>query len=193
VEAPSEAASAKVRLMLDPVSETEGKVYFDDISLEETVMPPPTQTVVSSPPSVTTQTPLALPSDDRQDLALSTVTPMPSAEDSQQASSPTALSPSPTVLGATLGSSDALGSSRDGSSQSEPGREEMPSRTPVFLYRERRTAQSVQAGEDVTAAASEDDGLLPVLLVLATAAPAATAAAGAFFVWQRWKKRARPP
>ncbi|UCH87353.1 MAG: hypothetical protein JSU97_02900, partial [Dehalococcoidia bacterium] len=36
VEAPSEAASAKVRLMLDPLSEAEGKVYFDDISFEET-------------------------------------------------------------------------------------------------------------------------------------------------------------
>jgi hypothetical protein len=189
VLAPSEAASAKVRLMLDPLSEAEGKVYFDDISFEETIMPPPTQTAVPSPPSAVTQTPLSPPSDAGQGLALSTVTPTPLAGEFQPPSSPTALNSPPTVLG----DSGATTSGRDGFSQSDADPEGTPSRTPVFLYRERRTAQSVQAGEGVAAGSDEGDGLSPVLLVLATAVPAATAAAAAFFVWRRWQKRARPP
>jgi hypothetical protein len=192
VEAPSEAASAKVRLMLDPVSEVEGKVYFDDISFEETVMPPPTQTAVPSPPFAATQTPLALPSDAPQDLPLPAVAPMPPAEEAPPPSSPTVLPPSPTVLGATLGDSETVASSRDGFSQSEAEPEETPSRTPVVLYRERSSAQSARAERGVAAAAGEGDGLWLSTLVLATAAPAATAAAAAFFVWRRLKKRARP-
>jgi hypothetical protein len=189
VEAPSEAASAKVRLMLDPVSEAEGKVYFDDIAFEETDMPPPTQTVVPSPPSAVTQTPLSGPSEAGQGLALSTVTPTPLAGEFQPPSSPTALNSPPTVLG----DSGATTSGRDGFFQSEADPEGMPSRTPVVLYRERRAAQSVQAGEGVAAAAGGNDGLSPVLLILATAVPAATAAAAALFVWRRSQKRARPP
>ncbi len=186
VEAPSEAASAKVRLMLDPVSEAEGKVYFDDISLEETVMPPPTQTAVPSPPSAATQMPLALPSDAPQGLPLLAVTPMPPAEEP----------PSPTVLGATLGDSETVASSRNGFSQSGAEPEETPSRTPVVLHRERRSAQSVRsarAERGVAAAAGEGDGLWLSALILAAAATAATTAAAAFFVWRRLKKRARPP
>jgi hypothetical protein len=193
VEAPSEAASAKVRLMLDPVSEAEGKVYFDDISLEETIMPPPTQTAVPSPLATTTQMPLAPPSDAPQDLPLPAVTPMPPAEEPPSPSSPTALPPSPTVLDATLGDSEAVASSRDGFSQSEAEPEETLSRTPVVLYRERRPAQPARAERGVAAAAGEGDGLRLSALVLATAVPAAIAAAAAFFVWRRLKKRARPP
>ena len=189
VLAPSEAASAKVRLMLDPLSEAGGKVYFDDISFEETVMPPPTQTAVPSPPSAVTQTPLSPPSEAGQSLALSAVTPTASAGEFQPPSSPTALNSPPPVLG----DSGATTSGRNGFSQSEAGPERTPSRTPVVLYRERRAAQSVQAVEGVAAAADEGDGLSPVLLILATAVPAATAAAAAFFVWRRWQKRARPP
>jgi hypothetical protein len=189
VLAPSEAASAKVRLMLDPLSEAEGKVYFDDISFEETDMPPPTQTVVPSSPSAATETPLSPPSDAGQGLALSTVTPTPLAGEFQPPSSPTALNSLPTVLD----DSGATTSGRDGLSQMEADPEGTPSRTPVFLYRERRTGQSVRAVEGVAAAGGEGDGLSPVLLILATAVPAATAAAAAFFVWRRWQKRARPP
>ena len=188
VEAPSEAASAKVLLMLDSVLEAEGKVYFDDIGFEETVMSPPTQTAVPSPSSAATQTPVALPSATGQDLALPAVTPTASADDSQPAPSPSALSPSPTVPG----NSDAVGSSRDGFAQSEADSEGTPSRTPVSLYRERRVAQSVQTEEGVAAAAGEGAGFSPILPILATAVPAAIVAAAAFFVWQRWKKRARP-
>jgi hypothetical protein len=189
VLAPSEAASAKVRLMLDPLSEAEGKVYFDDISFEETDMPPPTQTAVPSSPSAATETSLSPPSDAGQGLALSTVTPTPLAGEFQPPSSPTALNSLPTVLD----DSGATTSGRDGFSQSEADPEGTPSRTPVFLYRERRTGQSVRAVEGVAAAGGEGDGLSPVLLILATAVPAATAAAAAFFVWRRSQKRARPP
>ncbi len=142
-----------------------------------------------SPPSAVTQTPLSSPSDAGQGLALSTVTPTPLAGEFQPPSSPTALNSPPTVLG----DSGATTSGRDGFSQSEAGPERTPSRTPVVLYRERRAAQSVQAGEGLAATADEGDGLSPVLLILATAVPAATAAATAFFVWRRWQKRARPP
>jgi hypothetical protein len=193
VEAPSEAASAKVRLMLDPLSEAEGKVYFDDISFEETVMPPPMQTAVPSPLAVATQTPLALSSDARQGLALSAVTPTASAEEPPPPSSPSALSPSPTVLGTTQGDSEIVASSRDGFSPSEASSQETLSRTPVVLYRERRAAQPVQMEEGVVTAVGEGDGLALSALVLATVVPAATTAAAAFFVWRQWKKRARSP
>jgi hypothetical protein len=156
-------------------------------------MPPPTQTAVPSPSPAATQTPLALPSDATQRLALPAVTPTLPAEASQPPSPPTALSPSPSVLGATLGAPETTASKRDGVSQSEVASDGMPSPTPIFLYRERRAAQSFEAAEGVAAAADEGDDPWPTALILGIAAPAAAAAAAACFVWQRWKKRARPP
>jgi hypothetical protein len=184
VVAPTEAASAKVRLMLDPLSEAEGKVYFDDISFEETSMP--------SPSPEATQTPLSPPSDTSQGLTPSAVTPTALAGEPQPPLSPTASLPSPTVPSVTLGSPEAT-ASRDGSSQSEADFEESLTRTPVVLYRETRPDQVAQAGEAVTAGADDGDGLSPIVLVLVTALPAVTIAAAALFVWRRSQKRARPP
>jgi hypothetical protein len=190
VAAPAEAGSAKVRLMLDPVSEAEGKVYFDAISFEETIMPPPTQTAVPSPlaeetatPPEAAQTPLSPPSGDRESF-----TPPAPGEQSDSSPSPSASRPSPTVLSATPGRSEVAASSRDESSQSELGL----TRTPVILYRERRTAQSAQGEEGVAAGGDQGDGLSPIVLVLATALPALVAVGAGSYLWWR-AKRARPP
>jgi len=192
VEAPPEAASAKVRLMLDPVSEAEGKVYFDDISFEETSMPPPTQTAVPSPSPEATQTPLSPPSETRQGLALSAAAPTAPAAEPGPPSSPIAVRPSPTALSTMLDGPEAAVSSRDGVSQSEAGPEGTSPRTPVFLYRERRADQSIQEVEGVAAGADEHDGREAIVLILVMAPAAATAAAAALFVWRRSQKRARP-
>jgi len=185
VVAPAEAASAKVRLMLDPVSEAEGTVYFDDISFGGTTMPPqPEETPQPSPPIATSERPTASP-----------VVPAAAVGELEPSSSPDALPSrlSPTVLGATPAGPEATVFSRDGLSQSEAGSKGSPTRTPVVLYRERRAGQSTQGGEDVGAGGDEGNGLWAIVLALAMAPPAATAAATAFLVWRRWKKRARPP
>jgi len=185
VVAPTEAASAKVRLMLDPVSEAEGTVYFDDISFGGTTMPPqPEETPQPSPPIATSERPTASP-----------VVPAAAVGELEPSSSPDALPSrlSPTVLGATPSAPDVTAFSRDGLSQSEAGSKGSPTRTPAVLYRERRTDQSTQGEEGVGAGDGEGDGLWPIALALAMAPPAATAAATAFLVWRRWKKRARPP
>jgi len=181
VVAPAEAASAKVRLMLDPRSEAEGTVYFDAISFGETAMPPqPVETPQPSPTFASSEPPTA-----------SAVLPAAAPEPS---SSPDSPHPSPAALGATVGSSEPTVSGRDGSSQSEMDSEGEPTRTPVVLYREQRADQSTWGGEGVAAGSDESDGFSPVVLVLAMAPPAAAAAAAmAFFVWWRWRKRARPP
>jgi hypothetical protein len=185
VVAPAEAASAKVRLMLDPVSEAEGTVYFDDISFGGTTMPPqPEETPQPSPPIASSERPTASP-----------VVPAAAVGELEPSSSPDAL-PSrlpPTVLGATPSAPDVTAFSRDGLSQSEAGSKGSPTRAPVVLYRERRAGQSTQGGEDVGAGGDEGNGLWAIALALAMAPPAATAAATAFLVWRRWKKRARPP
>ena len=169
------------RLMLDPRSEAEGTVYFDAISFGETAMPPqPVETPQPSPTFASSETPTA-----------SAVVPAAPPEPSSPSDSP---HPSPAALGATAGSSEPTVSGRDGSSQSETDSEGRPTRTPVVLYRERKADQSTRGGEGVAAGSDESDGFSPVVLVLATVPPAAAAAAAtAFFVWRRWRKRARPP
>jgi cytoskeletal protein RodZ len=183
VVAPAEAASAKVRLMLDPLSEAEGTVYFDAISFGQTTMPPqPEETPQPSSPSGSSESPTA-----------SAVVPTAPVEEVKPSSSPDALLSrlSPTVLDATSGRPEVTASSRDEPSQSETGPQVTPTRTPVVLYRERATVQSTQGGEGAAAGGDEGDGLSPIVPVLATALLAAFVAATAFFAWRRWKKRAR--
>jgi hypothetical protein len=193
VVAPAEAASAKVRLMLDPLSEAEGTVYFDDISFGGTTMPPqPVETPQPSPPPLaSSESPRASP-----------VVPAAAVEELEPSSSPDALPlpPSPTVLGATPSSPEPTAFSRDGSSQSEADPKESPKGSPtqpsVVLYREGKAAHSTQGGEGVAAGGDEGNeanGLPPIALVLAMVPPAATASATAFFGWRQWKKRTRPP
>ena len=185
VVAPAEAASAKVRLMLDPLSEAEGTVYFDDVSLDRTTMvPQPMETPQPSPPLASSESPAASP-----------VAPVAAVEEPEPSLSPNALPPrpSPAVLSATPSSPEATAFSRNGSSQSKEDPKGSPTRPSVVLYRERRPDQSIQEGARVTAGGDEDNGLSPIALVLAVVPPAAAVAAAAFFGWHRWKKRARPP
>jgi hypothetical protein len=185
VVAPAEAASAKVRLMLDPLSEAEGTVYFDDVSFDgATMAPEPEETPQPSPPVASSESPTASP-----------VVPAAAVEEPEPSSSPDALPlrPSPTVLSATPSSPEAPAFSRNGSSQSEENPTGSPTRPSVVLYRERRPGWSIQEGASVAAGGDEGNGLSSIVLVLAVVPPAATAAATAFFGWHRWKKRARPP
>ena len=185
VVAPAEAASAKVRLMLDPLSEAEGTVYFDDVSLDRTTMvPQPMETPQPSPPLASSESPAASP-----------VAPVAAVEEPEPSLSPNALPPrpSPAVLSATPSSPEATAFSRNGSSQSKEDPKGSPTRPSVVLYRERRPDQSIQEGARVTAGGDEDNGLSLIALVLAVVPPAAAVAAAAFFGWHRWKKRARPP
>ncbi|KPK47382.1 MAG: hypothetical protein AMJ77_03290 [Dehalococcoidia bacterium SM23_28_2] len=200
VLAPVEAASAKVRLMLDPVSESKGEVYFDDISFVETTMPPPTQTPVPSPPPKETATPpepaQTAPSStpgESQGAAPPAVKPAPPSEEPQPPPTPTASRPSSTLVGAAGTDSEAILSNSDGHSQGDANADSRPARTPVVLYRERKGAQSVQGGQNLAGAREEGDGLSPVALALTAATPAALGVAAAFFVWRRWQHRARPP
>jgi hypothetical protein len=185
VVAPDEAASAKVRLMLDPLSEAEGTVYFDDISFGGTTMPSqPVETPQPSPAIASSEGPTALPA-----------APTAAVEELAPSSSSDALPPrmSPTVLGATPDSPGATAFSQDGSSQSETSPNGSSTRTPVALYRERKTDQSIQGGQGIAAGGDEGDGRWPIALALAMGLATATAAATGFFIWRRWKKRARPP
>jgi hypothetical protein len=183
VVAPAEAASAKVRLMLDPLSEAEGTVYFDAISFSETTMPPQlVETPQPSPTSASSEGPAASP-----------VVPAASPEQPEPSLPPDPPRPPPAVLGATVDSPEDTVSDQDESSQSEMGSEGNPTRTPVVLYRERRPAQATEGGQGVAAGSDEGDGLWSIVLVLATAALAAAAAATAFFAWHRRRNRARPP
>jgi hypothetical protein len=198
VLAPVEAATAKVRLMLDPVSESEGRVYFDAISFEETTMPPPTQTPVPSPfpketvtPLETAQAALSPTAGDSQAPAPSTVTP--AAPPLRSPSSPTASRPLSSVPDAMGSSSETIVSSPDEPWQGDANSEARPARTPVVLYRDRRSAQSIQGGHDLAGVSNEGAGLSPIVLALTMATPAALGAAVAFFVWRRWQKGARPP
>jgi hypothetical protein len=185
VVAPAGAATAKVRLMLDPLSEAEATVYFDDVSFDGTIMvPQPEETPQPSPPLASSESPTASP-----------VVPAAAVEEPKHSSSPDALllRPSPTVLGATPSSPEATAFSRNGSSQSKEDPKGSPTRPSVVLYRERRPGQSIQEGASVAAGGDEGNGLSPIALVLAVVPAAAAVAATAFFGWRRWKKRARPP
>jgi hypothetical protein len=183
VAAPAEAASAKVRLMLDPVSETEGTVYFDAISFGETTMPPdPVETPGPSPTLASSESP-----------APSAVAPAASPAEPGPSSSPGAARPSPAVLGATSGAPEPTVSSLNGFSQNKTVSEGSLTRTPVVLYREQRGDQFTQAEGRVTTGSDEGDGFSLTVLMLAVALPAVAVAAIGPFVWRRWRKRGRPP
>ena len=187
VAAPAEAASAKVRLMLDPLSETEGTVYFDAISFGETTMPPDlVETPQPSPAFASSESPAPSAVAPAASPAASPAEPGPS-------SSPSAARPSPAVLSATSGAPEPTVSSRNGPSQSETGSEGNPNRTPIVLYREQRGDQSTQGEGRVGAGSDEGEGFWLIVLVVAMALPAAAVVAIGPFVWRRWRKRGRPP
>jgi hypothetical protein len=183
VAAPAEAASAKVRLMLDPLSEMEGTVYFDAISFGETTMPPePVETPGPSPTLASSESPAA-----------SAVAPAASPAEGGPSSSPQAARPSPAVLGATSGAPEPTVSSLNGFSQSKTVSEGSPTRTPAALYRELRGDQSTQGEGRVSTGSDEGGGFSLTVLVLAMALPAVAVAAIGPFVWRRWRRRGRPP
>ncbi|MGQ9572158.1 MAG: hypothetical protein ACUVV3_03070 [Dehalococcoidia bacterium] len=179
VVAPAEAASAKVRLMLDPLSEAEATVYFDAISFSEMTLPPQPEETAESPPSASDSEGPAQPG-----AAPATsggqVKPAPTGD----ASPPRA---SPVALGATSGRPTVAASGPSESAQGEPDRAATPTRTPTVLYRERNTGQSTQGGDGVAAGNGADDSLSPIVLILVTALPVTALVATALFLW--WHRR----
>jgi len=181
VVAPAEAASAKARLMLDPVDEAPAAVYFDAVTFEDTALPEPTLSPTAAPP----------PDDDGEAVAPSLPAtrestpapasgprnvPTPADSRTRPRSSPTAAGNStPAVLGATLAPSAAATTVAPTST-----------RAPATVYRERKSNLSVRYG----AAAREESGgggLSALLLALAAGVPALIGAGIGVSYW-RWRR-----
>jgi rhodanese-related sulfurtransferase len=206
VVAPAEASSAKVRLMLDPASETEAIVYFDAISFVETEVtaaspqetPPPTAvlgdesppTVTPVPggesppsPSVSSETPASLAQPDKE------ATPAPFGSPS-----PSSPSMTPGVGSTPSGTADGEGTSTDGGGEvladgRDAGGE--VDQTPATLYRQRRGSGSLQVARRETAG-SDGDAIWPVVPWLTGLAVALGLGCGVYLWWWR-SKRTRPP
>jgi len=184
VVAPAEAASAKARLMLDPVSEAPGAVYFDVVTFEETAPPEPVLSPTATPfPDDDGETfnPPS-PSADESNLAPGNVS-TPAGSVTRPRSSPTPVRNStPAVLAATREPAATATTAAAAAAATS-------TRAPAAVYRQRKSdplpGDSAAAREE-----SAGGGLSPVLLVLAAGLPAlASAGAGAYY-W-RWR-RARP-
>jgi hypothetical protein len=181
VVAPAEAASAKARLMLDPVDEAPAAVYFDAVTFEETALPEPTLSPTAAPP----------PDDDEETFTPSlpatgesTPTPasgprsVPTSADSRTRprSSPTAAGNStPAVLGATLAPFAATTTVAPTST-----------RAPATVYRERKSNLSVRYGATARQE-SGGGGLSALLLALAAGVPALIGAGIGVSYW-RWRR-----
>ena len=185
VVAPADAASAKARLMLDPVGETPGTVYFDAATFEETALPEPTLSPTATPfPGDDEQTPAApLPT-----LTASPVTPTP-----ERRAVPTpaggVATPRPSPTGAGGGgnrATAALGAARTPVATVTTGAAATSTRVPASVYRQRKSDSLAGGG----ATAREDNvggGLSPQLLALAVAVPALAGAGAGVYYW-RWRR-----
>lgn len=82
VTAPAQARSARVMGILQPLSESEARVYFDDFSLDGEVFTPtptpsPTPTASATPEPIPTSTPIPTPTPTATPLPTATPTPAP--------------------------------------------------------------------------------------------------------------------
>ncbi len=180
VVAPTEAASAKARLMLDPLSETESTVYFDAVAFGETSMPLPAANETATPvPTTSEESPTA-----------SATVSRPAAEQANPSPSPggSRPRPSPTVLDAISAGGGAATASGGEPAQGGPASQDSPTRTPAALYREEKDL-SPRGG--IAEASGQGGGLSPMVLGLAVALPALTVVGGGSYIW--WRRRARPP
>jgi hypothetical protein len=180
VVAPAEAMSAKARLMLDPVSEAPGAVYFDAITFEETALPEPVPSATATPP----------PEDDGEAFAPQLPdageSHSPSASEARDVYTPAASRTRPrSSPTATRNSTPAvLGAARVPSATTTPA--PTSSRAAVSVYRQRKPELSVGDG----AAAPEDKGgggLSAPLLALAAGVPALVSAGAGAYCW-RWRR-----
>ena len=188
VVAPAEAASAKVRLMMDPAGEAPGAVYFDAVTFEETALPEPTLSPTATPSVVVDQqTPTPTPSTFAESVSTprterravpaptgSAATPRPSPTGASSAGKPTPAALAAVRAPATTATAAATTTTT------------IATRVPASVFRQRKSDSSV--GDEASARAKSDEGGLPhPLLILAVGIPAmASASAGAYY-W-RWRR-----
>ena len=189
VVAPAEAASAKARLMLDPVGEAPGTAYFDAVIFEETALPERTPSPTATPRLVGDERPPAPPS---PTLTASAPTPTPlSGAEPTQVSGTTTPGPSSTRTGGGGGANHAtaaLGAARTpvASATAATAAAATTSRAPAFVYRQRKSDPSV-ADAATGRGESVGGGLSTQLLALATAVPTLAAAGAGVYYW-RWRR-----
>ena len=183
VVAPAEAASAKARLMLDPVGEAPGTAYFDAVTFEETALPEPTPSPTATPrpvddeqtptpPSPTFTATASTPTTERRAVpapAGGATTPRPSPTGVDGAGKPT-----PAVLGAARGPVATATAAA------------AATRVPASVYRQRKSDSSVGGGA-AARAGSVGGGLSPQLLALAAGVPALAGAGAGVYYW-RWRR-----
>jgi hypothetical protein len=184
VVAPAGAASAKVRLMMDPAGQAPGTVYFDAVTFEETALPQPTPspTPVSSVvvgERILTPTPstfaesVSTPRTERSAIPTpegSATTPRPSATNPNGARTLT-----PAVLGAVrTPATTATAVATAGTP------------APLAVYRQRKPDPSV--GDEASARTDSDEGGLPSpLLAVVGGIPALAGASAGAYYW-RWRR-----
>jgi hypothetical protein len=186
VVAPADAASAKARVMLDPLGDPAGTLYFDSLTFEETALPEPEPTlfptaaprpVVDDPPSTPPPRTLA--------TSIATRTPEQQRDEPAPADNITTSPPSPTVSrgSGSNRASAALGVVRTPVASATAAATASRSLPRPLVYRERRSDAPAAAA----ATASDGDGPSIPLLVLAAGVPA-LAAAGAGVHYRRWRR-----
>ena len=188
VVAPDEAASAKVRLMMDPAGEAPGAVYFDAVTFEETALPEPTLSPTATPSVVVDeQTPTPTPSTFAESASTPRTgrraVPAPTGSATTPRPSPTAASgvgkSTPAVLGAVRVPATTATAAATATATAA-------TRVPVSVFRQRKADPSV--GDEASARAESDEsGLAPPLLALAAAIPALAGASAGVYYW-RWRR-----
>jgi hypothetical protein len=182
--APNEAASAKVRLMLDPVDETPGTIYFDAVTFEETALPKPTPSPTATPlpaedsRSITTPSPTVTESLSTPTSAPPTA-PRPTSSATTPRPSPTAASIEDDGVPAALGAARAPVATATTAAPT-------PTRAPPAVYRQRRSNPSV--GDRAAAREDSDGGGLSLLLLALAAGVPVLASAGAGVYYWRWRR-----
>jgi hypothetical protein len=189
VVAPLEAASAKARLMLDPVGEAPGTVYFDAVTFEETALPERTPSPTATPSAVANeQSPAPL----SPTLTASTPPPIPQLG-AEPAPAGSATTPRPSSTRAD-GRSEAnrataaLDAARTPvtSATAATAAAAATSRAPALVYRQRKSDPSV-ADAATGRGESVGGGLSIQLLALAAGVPALAVAGAAVYYW-RWRR-----
>ncbi len=184
VVAPAEAASAKARLMLDPLGETPGTVYFDAVAFEETALPEPTPSPTATPcPVDETQTPAPL--SPTPVVSTSAAPPEPRIVYPTAGAATTTPRPSSTRTVGASSTAVALGAARTPAATATTAAA-TATRVPASVYRQRKP--DALAGGGATARGDNvGGGLSPQLLALAAGVPALAGAGAGVYYW-RWRR-----
>ena len=184
VVAPAKAASAKVRLMLAPVGQAPGTVYFDAVTFEQTVLPEPAVSATATPSVLVakqTPTPTSPAFAEPTSSAPDEVDTIPASEGIAAALPPSptgssgAGSATPVVLGAVRPPATTVAAAATATT-----------RAPYAVFRQRKADPLV--GDEASAPAESDEGGLPSpLLALAAGVPALAGMSAGMYYW-RWRR-----